>query len=69
MIDSLKPASAEPVPCKICDDPAPLYGVVDFNRNCEIPNGVKLALSGTPIYYRRCAQLRLSVHRRVRRLE
>jgi 2-polyprenyl-6-hydroxyphenyl methylase/3-demethylubiquinone-9 3-methyltransferase len=54
MIDSLKPASADPVPCKICGDPAPLYGVVDFNRNCEIPNGVKLALSGTPIYYRRC---------------
>jgi hypothetical protein len=42
MIDSLKRASAEPVPCKICGDPAPLYGVVDFNRNCEIPNGVKV---------------------------
>ena len=54
MIESLKPASTEPVPCKICGDPALLYGVVDFNRNCEIPNGVKLALSGTPIYYRRC---------------
>jgi SAM-dependent methyltransferase len=54
MIDSLRPVSTEPVPCKICGGSAALYGVVDFNRNCEIPNGVKLALSGTPIYYRRC---------------
>jgi SAM-dependent methyltransferase len=56
MIDNLRLVSTEPVPCKICGGAAPLYGVVDFNRNCEIPNGVKLALSGTPIYYRRCAQ-------------
>lgn len=54
MIDALKPVSIEPTPCKICSDPSPLYGVVDFNRNCEIPNGTKLALSGTPVYYRRC---------------
>jgi len=54
MIDGLKPVSAAPTPCKICGNPAALYGVVDFNRNCEIPNGVKLALIGTPIYYRRC---------------
>ena len=56
MIHNLRLVSTEPVPCKICGGAAPLYGVVDFNRNCEIPNGVKLALSGTPIYYRRCAQ-------------
>ena len=56
MIDNLRLVSTEPVPCKICGGAAPLYGVVDFNRNREIPNGVKLALSGTPIYYRRCAQ-------------
>ena len=54
MIDALKPISLDPVPCKICSDTAPLYGVVDFNRNCEIPNGVRLPLSGTPVYYRRC---------------
>jgi 2-polyprenyl-6-hydroxyphenyl methylase/3-demethylubiquinone-9 3-methyltransferase len=56
MIDSLRLASTEPVPCKICGSAALLYGVVDFNRNCEIPNGAKLALAGTPIYYRRCPQ-------------
>src|SRR5208282_1230022 len=54
MIENLKPVSAEPAPCKICGGEAPLYGVVDFNRNCEIPNGITLALTGTPIYYRRC---------------
>ena len=53
-IENLKPVSAEPAPCKICGGEAPLYGVVDFNRNCEIPNGITLALTGTPIYYRRC---------------
>ena len=30
------------------------FGLVDFNRNCEIPGGVKLPLTGTPVYYRRC---------------
>jgi SAM-dependent methyltransferase len=53
-MDSLKPVSPGPVPCKICGNAAPLYGVVDFNRSSEIPNGVKLALCGTPVYYRRC---------------
>ncbi len=52
---SLKPASAQATPCKICQQPAPLYGLVDFNRNCLIPDGVKLPLTGTPVYYRRCS--------------
>jgi len=51
---SLKPATAAPMPCKICRQPAPLCGVVDFNRPCEIPGGVKLPLAGVPVYYRRC---------------
>jgi hypothetical protein len=34
---SLTPVSAALVPCKICGESAPLYGTVDFNRNCEIP--------------------------------
>src|SRR5512143_228239 len=50
----LTPVSAAPVPCKICGEPAPLYGTADFNRNCDIPNGMKLPLSGTPVHYRRC---------------
>jgi 2-polyprenyl-6-hydroxyphenyl methylase/3-demethylubiquinone-9 3-methyltransferase len=51
---SLKPASAKVTPCKICQQPSTLFGVVDFNRNCVIPAGVKLPLTGTPVYYRRC---------------
>jgi len=53
-MDALKPISIESVPCKICGNTSPLYGVVDFNRNCEIANGVRLPLCGTAIYYRRC---------------
>ncbi len=51
---SLTPVSAALVPCKICGEPAPLYGTVDFNRNCEIEGGIKLPPSGTPVRYRRC---------------
>jgi len=51
---SLKPASTAPSPCKICGEPAPLYGTVDFNRNCDIEGGIKLPPSGTPVHYRRC---------------
>ena len=51
---SLKPPSTEARPCKICRQPAPLFGLVDFNRNCQIPDCVKLPLTGTPVYYRRC---------------
>ena len=50
----LKRASPAPVPCKICGTPAPLYGVVDFHRSCDIPDGRRLPLSGLPVYYRRC---------------
>jgi SAM-dependent methyltransferase len=51
----LKPVSTAPILCKICQQPAPLYGVVDFNRCCEIPNGITLAPSGDIVAYRRCA--------------
>jgi Methyltransferase domain len=50
----LKPVSSAPTPCKICGKQAPLYGVVDFHRACEIPEGMRLPLSGVPVYYRRC---------------
>ncbi len=50
----LKRASPAPAPCKICGTPAPLYGVVDFHRSCEIPGGKQLPLSSLPVYYRRC---------------
>jgi hypothetical protein len=55
MIDSLRPLSTAPMPCKICGAAAALYGVVDFHKSCAEPNGVRLPLSGVPIYYRRCA--------------
>ena len=55
MIDSLKPISAAPLPCKICGSASTLYGVVDFNKSCEEANGFRLPLAGVPIYYRRCA--------------
>lgn len=55
MIDSLKLVSAAASPCKICGDPAALYGVVDFHKTCEEDRGIRFALSGVPIYYRRCA--------------
>jgi SAM-dependent methyltransferase len=54
MITALRPPSPEPRPCKICTAPAPLYGVVDFSRSCEVARGTHLPLVGVPIYYRRC---------------
>jgi 2-polyprenyl-6-hydroxyphenyl methylase/3-demethylubiquinone-9 3-methyltransferase len=54
---SLTPVSAALVPCKICGEPAPLYGTVDFNRNCEIEGGIKLPPSGTPVRCRGCGFL------------
>lgn len=55
MIDNLRPVTTAATPCKICGGSAALYGVVDFHKSCEEANGVRFALSGVPIYYRRCA--------------
>ncbi len=54
MIESLKPVSVAPSPCKICSGPAQLYGVVDFHKSCDEARGRRMVLSGVPIYYRRC---------------
>ncbi|HZZ41953.1 MAG TPA: class I SAM-dependent methyltransferase [Tepidisphaeraceae bacterium] len=41
--------------CKCCGDVARIYGVVDFNKNCEvIHNRQVLGMSGVPVYYHRC---------------
>ena len=40
--------------CKCCSGTAPLFGVVDFSKNCNERKGVVLPLSGIPIYYYRC---------------
>lgn len=53
---ALKPVSAEPMPCKICGGAAALYGVVDLQKSCAELWGVRLPLSGVPVYYCRCAQ-------------
>jgi SAM-dependent methyltransferase len=42
------------VECKVCDGASGLFGVVDFHKTCEEARGKKLALSGWPVYYRRC---------------
>jgi SAM-dependent methyltransferase len=49
----LKAVSVDPVPCKICGQSAPLYGVVDFHKCCLVAG--QPPLSGIPVYYRRCA--------------
>jgi 2-polyprenyl-6-hydroxyphenyl methylase/3-demethylubiquinone-9 3-methyltransferase len=50
---SLK-ASAEATPCPICTTPAPLFGAVDFNTPCRIPDAVTLPPTGAPVAYCRC---------------
>jgi SAM-dependent methyltransferase len=54
MLDGLRPVSTADCACKICGNPASLYGVVDFHKSCEEARGVHFSLSGIPIYYRRC---------------
>ena len=49
-------ASSFPRPCKICQGPSPLFGVVDFHKSCMEGQGKRLSLSGVPVYYRRCEQ-------------
>ena len=47
-------ASTDPVACKICQGPSPLFGVIDFHKSCLEGQGKRIALSGRPVYYRRC---------------
>ena len=41
--------------CKVCGNDAPLHGVCDFNKSCEIHRGRFFELAGNPVWYRRCA--------------
>jgi hypothetical protein len=41
--------------CKVCGQSAPLFGVVDFKKNCDEHRGTKLPISGSPVYYRHCS--------------
>ena len=49
-------ADLRSVLCKVCGDASTLFGVVDFHKSCEEARGRRLALSGCPVYYRRCGQ-------------
>jgi len=50
------PSSAAPAvaPCKICGEPAPFYGMADFNRGCLEAAQASMGTYGFAIYYRRC---------------
>jgi 2-polyprenyl-6-hydroxyphenyl methylase/3-demethylubiquinone-9 3-methyltransferase len=54
LVSKLRPPAQAAGPCKACGKPAPLFGVTDFNRSCEIVRGLRLPLSGVAVYYRRC---------------
>ncbi len=47
---------ATPLPCKICQAPSHLFGVVDFNKSCLEQRGERLPLTGFAVYYHRCSQ-------------
>jgi 2-polyprenyl-6-hydroxyphenyl methylase/3-demethylubiquinone-9 3-methyltransferase len=50
-----QPVAEPDTVCKVCDGPAPLYGVVDFNKYCAF-EPTSLPISGIPVYYYRCRQ-------------
>ena len=45
--------------CKVCGHSSSLWGVVDFNKNCEENRSLYLPLSGVPIYYHECTKCHL----------
>ena len=54
MSATLQPICERQTQCKCCGAAALPYGVVDFNKNCEIYRHNALGISGVPIYYHRC---------------
>jgi 2-polyprenyl-6-hydroxyphenyl methylase/3-demethylubiquinone-9 3-methyltransferase len=54
-MNSFAPIVPPSVACKCCGGSAKLYGLVDFNKNCEaFNNRFPLPLAGIPVYYHRC---------------
>jgi 2-polyprenyl-6-hydroxyphenyl methylase/3-demethylubiquinone-9 3-methyltransferase len=51
----LTPIAAANHLCKVCGAPSALYGVVDFNKNCEDRRQPPMPISGVPVYYHRCS--------------
>jgi SAM-dependent methyltransferase len=58
MSATLQPICDRQTQCKCCGATALPYGVVDFNKNCEIYRHNALGISGVPIYYHRCPACR-----------
>jgi SAM-dependent methyltransferase len=58
MSATLQPICDRQTQCKCCGATALPYGVVDFNKNCEIYRHNALGVSGVPIYYHRCPACR-----------
>jgi 2-polyprenyl-6-hydroxyphenyl methylase/3-demethylubiquinone-9 3-methyltransferase len=56
MTVELRPITAQQAPCKCCGAAANLYGVVDFNKHCEIVRQKGFQFSGIPIYYYQCRE-------------
>lgn len=49
-------ASVAPIAaCKVCAQESRLFGVVDFEKNCEERNGLNRPLSGISVHYYRCS--------------
>lgn len=54
-IDEIKIARPRQIrPCKICSTASPLYGSVDFNKNCEARRGLVLPEARISVGYNRC---------------
>jgi 2-polyprenyl-6-hydroxyphenyl methylase/3-demethylubiquinone-9 3-methyltransferase len=58
MTSGLQAICAHEMPCKCCGASAVPYGVVDFNKNCELFRRNALGISCVPIYYHRCRECR-----------
>jgi SAM-dependent methyltransferase len=56
MVRALEPICATKTSCKCCGAAALLYGLLDFNKNCEMYRNNSLGISGIPIYYHRCPE-------------
>lgn len=55
----IPPVAPQHAQCKCCGFAAPLYGVVDFTKNCEDRRRQVKPLSGIPIYYYGCPRCSL----------
>ncbi len=50
----MRPVITPNAVCKCCGLDAPLYGVADFHKHCNVAAPDLMPLSGIPVYYHRC---------------